>query len=80
MQEKISMDTQELKLQLIQWILEINNQETLELLWLWKDRQKQEREAMIKASYGAWQSDESADDLINDIYESRYFEEKDIDL
>ena len=43
------MDTQELKLQLIQWILEINNQETLELLWLWKDRQKQEREERFLA-------------------------------
>ena len=80
MQEKISMDTQELKLQLIQWILEINNQETLELLWLWKDRQKQEREERFFSLFGSWQSDESADQLVKEIYESRMDAPRDVEL
>ncbi len=61
---------QDIKLNLIQWILEIQNQETLEKLWEWKEQEKKEREARFLSSFGAWQDDEDSD-LMEVIYESR---------
>ncbi len=70
---------QDIKLQLIQWILEIQNPETLQNLLQWKEKQKKEREERFFRSCGAWQEDEGSD-LMEDIYGSRYFEERDIEL
>jgi len=40
---------------------------------------KEEKSFTIKSIFGAWQDDRSADDIIDDIRESR-MEPKDIDL
>lgn len=74
------MNTQELKLQLIQWILEIQSRETLEMLLFWKDKQRQEREARFFSLCGSWQSDENGDQLAKEIYESRMDTPREVEL
>ncbi len=73
------MTTQDFQLQLIQWILSIQDTQTLQSLWEWKEKRRQEREARFLASYGAWQEEEDSD-MMKDIYGSRYFEEREIEL
>jgi len=71
--------TQDLKLDLIQWILEIQNPELLQRLWAWKEEERKARKKAFLASYGAWQEDEERD-LMKTIYESRHFEERNLEL
>lgn len=71
---------QDIKLNLIQWILEIQNQETLEKIWELKEQEKKEREARFFSLCGSWQSEKSGDELVKEIYESRNDEPRDIEL
>lgn len=71
---------QELKLKLIEWILNIQNPEVLQSLWEWKENEKREREAKFFALCGAWQSEQSGDELAQEIYESRMDEPREITL
>ncbi|MDX2305121.1 MAG: hypothetical protein NW226_20085 [Microscillaceae bacterium] len=74
------MNNQELKLHLIQWILEIKSQETLEFLLLWKDKQRREREARFFSLCGSWQSEQTGDQLAQEIYESRMDYPREVEL
>lgn len=70
---------QDIKLNLIQWILDIQNPTTLQNLWEWKEKEKKEREKAFLSSYGAWQEDDD-NDLMEVVYSSRYFEEREVKL
>jgi hypothetical protein len=74
------MSVQELKLNLIQWILEINNEQTLESLWKWKVKQKEEREKLFFSLCGSWQSDGSGEQLVEEIYQSRIDIPREVEL
>lgn len=71
---------EELKLNLIQWVLEIQNPDTLQSIWEWKEQEKKECEARVFALCGSWKSEERGDELAKEIYEVRYDEPRDIKL
>ncbi len=73
------METLELKMALIQWILIVNDTDLLQRLWKWKETQKAVQKIRFLSSFGAWQS-ESGEDLLQEIYGSRYFENREISL
>ncbi|NJL13293.1 MAG: hypothetical protein HC913_10030 [Microscillaceae bacterium] len=74
------MTAQDLQLQLIQWILSIQDTQTLQSLWEWKEMKKQEREARFFALCGTWYSEQSGDELVQEIYDSRIDEPREVIL
>jgi hypothetical protein len=70
----------QIKLDLIEWILEVQNQELLRTLWNWKEQERKTREESAKAAFGSWQSDETADELIDMIYGSRHDRNRDEEI
>lgn len=66
------------KLELIQWILEMQSHELLLALLAWKAQQKKEREAKFLSAFGGWRGNST--DMMEDIYGSRHFEDRDIVL
>ena len=73
------MATLELKMALIQWILFVNDTDILQRLWEWKETQKAVHKIRFLSSFGAWQG-ESGEDLLQTIYGSRYFDNREIIL
>ncbi len=74
------MTTQDFQLQLIQWILSIQDTQTLQSLWEWKEKRRQEREARFFSLCGTWQSEQSGDELAKEIYDSRIDEPREVIL
>jgi len=71
------MNSQNLKLQLIQWILDIQSPSLLQELGAWMEEKR--REARFYSAYGAWQ--ESAEsNLMEEIYTARHSENHQIEL
>jgi len=56
-----------LKIELINYILRVEDAERL---------LKIKKQLDFFASFGAWKSEESAEELVNNIQEARYFEDK----
>jgi hypothetical protein len=72
--------TPQLKLELIQWILEAQNQDLLLALWNMKEQERKARQESAEAAFGAWQGDETADELIEMVYDARHDRNKDEEL
>ncbi|WP_027002100.1 hypothetical protein [Hugenholtzia roseola] len=74
------MQIEQLKLALIEWILETQSRQLLDALWEWKAAQKAERERRFFALCGSWQSDQTGDELAQEIYNARNDQPRDIIL
>ncbi len=60
-----------LKIELINYILRVEDGERL---------LKIKKQLDFFSSFGAWKSEESAEELVNNIQEARYFEDKNINF
>jgi hypothetical protein len=70
----------QIKLELIQWILEAQNQELLHALWEMKEKEQKARQDSATKAFGSWQGEETADELIDMIYGARHDRNKDEEL
>lgn len=76
-QEKSIAET---KLELIEWILAVNNIDTLQILL--EKKKEAEKEAYNKLFWevaGSWQSEETGTELANQLYEERNDYSREID-
>ena len=74
------MQPEELKLELIQWIIDIRDPELLERLLKQKKEEQRAKEEKFFSLFGSWQSEENGDELIEEIYGSRMDKPRNIEL
>lgn len=71
----------EAKLELIEWILGLNSVEIIGYLKKQQEEiEKAEKQRRFLALFGAWESDETADELVEEIYSSRMDSPRDVEL
>lgn len=71
----------ETKLELIEWILALNNVEIINHLIKQREEiEKAEKQRRFLELFGAWESEQTGDELVKEIYDARMDEPRDIEL
>jgi len=76
----MSLSTENLKLELIAWVMHLQERTVLEQLYRNFVQPKTAQEALFFSLAGSWQGEESGDQLAQDIYESRNDTPRDFSL
>lgn len=71
----------ETKLELIEWILTVNNIDIINHIIKQREEiEKAEKQRRFLELFGAWESEQTGDDLVKEIYDARMDQPRDIEL